>query len=152
MLAPNGHFMRQARSIITIQHHFIEFFQSLGPVRPLSNSFILEAFGYGFNNLKRRDNNDIQAQEPRYPRQLEQRRILKKYPDYMFIRETELVRLDDWADKMEKRVVSGEFLKDTKDRRNTSLVRENEHLSELRLEEGGDRITLVVLKKKGLVQ
>jgi hypothetical protein len=70
----------------------------------------------------------------------------------MFIRETELVRLDDWADKMEKRVVSGEFLKDTKDRRKTSLVRENEHLSELRLEEGGDRITLVVLKKKGLVQ
>ena len=62
----------------------------------------------------------------------------------MFICETELVRLDDWADKMEKRVVSGEFLKDTKDRRNTSLVRENEHLSELRLEEGGDRITLVV--------
>ena len=44
----------------------------------------------------------------------------------MFIRETELVRLDDWADKMEKRVVSGEFLKDTKDRRNTSLVREND--------------------------
>ncbi|MDC0868813.1 hypothetical protein OAP82_07235 [Paracoccaceae bacterium] len=45
---------------------------------------------------------------------------------------------------MEKRVVSGEFLRDTKDRRKTSLVRENEHLSELRLEEGGDRITLVV--------
>ena len=66
------------------------------------------------------------------------------HPDYMFIRETELVRLDDWADKMEKRVVSGEFLKDTKDRRKTSLVRENEHLSELRLEEGGDRLTLVV--------
>ena len=67
----------------------------------------------------------------------------------MFIRETELVRLDDWADKMEKRVVSGEFLKDTKDRRKTSLVRENEHLSELRLEEGGDLITLVVKKKEG---
>ena len=66
----------------------------------------------------------------------------------MFIRETELVRLDDWADKMEKRVVSGEFLKDTKDRRKTSLVRENEHRSELRLEEGGDRITLVVLKRR----
>lgn len=49
---------------------------------------------------------------------------------------------------MEKRVVSGEFLKDTKDRRKTSLVRENEHLSELRLEEGGDRITLVVFKKR----
>ena len=45
---------------------------------------------------------------------------------------------------MEQRIVSGEFLKDTKDRRKTSLVRENEHLSELRLEEGGDRITLVV--------
>ena len=70
----------------------------------------------------------------------------------MFIRETELFRLDDWADKMEKRVVSGEFLKDTKDRRSTSLVRDNEHLSELRLEGGGDRITLVFLKKKGLVQ
>ena len=70
----------------------------------------------------------------------------------MFIRETELFRLDDWADKMEKRVVSCEFLKDTKDRRSTSLVSDNEHLSELRLEEGGDRITLVFLKKKGLVQ
>ncbi len=76
----------------------------------------------------------------------------KNNPDYMFIRETELVRLDDWADKMEKRVVSGDFLKDTKDRRKTWLVRKNEHLSELRLEEGGDLITLVVLKKKGLVQ
>ena len=54
----------------------------------------------------------------------------------MFIRETELVRLDDWADKVEKRVVSGVFLKHTKDQRKTSLVRENEHLSELRLEEG----------------
>ena len=70
----------------------------------------------------------------------------------MFIRETELVRLDDWADKVEKRVVRGVFLKDTKDQRKTSLVRENEHLSELRLEEGDDRITLVVLKKKGLVR
>ena len=62
-------------------HHsasLYKFFQPLGPVRPLSNSFILEAFGYGFNNLKRRDINDIQAQEPRYLRQLEQRRILKK--------------------------------------------------------------------------
>ena len=36
------------------------------------------------------------------------------HPDYMFIRETELVTLDDWADKMEKWVVSGDFLKDTK--------------------------------------
>ena len=45
---------------------------------------------------------------------------------------------------MEKRVVSGEFLKDTKDRRNKSLVRENEHLSKLRFEEGVNRITLVV--------
>jgi len=53
---------------------------------------------------------------------------------------------------MEKRVVSGDFLKDTKDRRKTWFVRENEHLSELRLEEGSDLITLVVLKKKGLVQ
>ena len=70
----------------------------------------------------------------------------------MFICETELVRLGDWADKMEKRIVSGDFLKYTKDRRKTSLVRENEHLSELRLEESGDLITLVVLKKKCLVQ
>jgi hypothetical protein len=72
------------------------------------------------------------------------------HPDYMFIRETELVTLDDWADKMEKWVVSGDFLKDTKDRRKTSLVHENEHVSELRWEEDGDLITLVVLKKKGL--
>ena len=69
--------------------------------------------------------------------------------DYMFIRETELVTLDDWADKMEKWVVSGDVLKDTKDQRKTSLVHENEHLSELWLEEGGDLITLG-LKKKGL--
>jgi len=37
------------------------------------------------------------------------------HPDYMFIRETELVTLDDWADKMEKWVVSGDFLKATKE-------------------------------------
>jgi hypothetical protein len=49
---------------------------------------------------------------------------------------------------MEKRVVSSDFLKDTKDRRKTSLVRENEHLSELRLEEDGDLITPVVLKRR----
>ena len=72
------------------------------------------------------------------------------HPDYIFIRETELVKLDDWADKMEKWVVSGDFLKDTKDRRKTSLVHENEHVSELRSEEDGDLITLVVLKKKSL--
>ena len=70
----------------------------------------------------------------------------------MFIRETELVRLDDWADKMDKLVVSGEFLKDPKDRRTTSLVRDTEHLSELRLEDGGVRFILVVLHMKGPVQ
>jgi len=38
----------------------------------------------------------------------------------------------------------------SKDRRKTSLVHENEHVSELRWEEDGELITLVVLKKKGL--
>ena len=52
----------------------------------------------------------------------------------MFIRETELVTLDDWVDKMEKWVDSGDFLKNTEDRRKTSLVHENKHVSELRWE------------------
>ena len=72
------------------------------------------------------------------------------HPDYMFIRETELVTLDDWADRMEKWVFSGNFGKDTKERRKTSLVHENEHVTELRGEEDGDLINHVILKKKGL--
>lgn len=72
------------------------------------------------------------------------------HPDHMLVCETELVTLDDWADKIEKWVVSGDFLKDTKDRRKTYLVHENEHVSELRWEEDDDLITLVVLTKKGL--
>jgi len=72
------------------------------------------------------------------------------HPDYMFIRETELVTLDEWTDRMEKWVFSGNFSKDTKERRKTSLVHENEHVTELRWEEEGDLITHVILKKKGL--
>ena len=68
----------------------------------------------------------------------------------MFIRETKLVTLDDWTDRMEKWVFSGNFGKDTKERRKTSLVPENEHVTELRWEEDGDLITHVILKKKGL--
>ena len=47
------------------------------------------------------------------------------HPDYMFIRETELVSLDEWANKMEKWVTSGDFTQETRERVKTSLVHEN---------------------------
>ena len=69
----------------------------------------------------------------------------------MFIRETELVLLDQWASKIEKWITSGDFAKETKERVKTSLVHKNEHETESRLEEDGDLNTHVVLEKKGLV-
>tara|TARA_B100000886_G_C20259500_1_gene422256 strand:- start:403 stop:747 length:345 start_codon:yes stop_codon:yes gene_type:complete len=72
------------------------------------------------------------------------------HPHYMFIRETEPVSLDEWANKMEKWVTSGDFTQETLERVKTSLVHENEHVSELRWEEEGDLVTHVVLKTKGL--
>ena len=50
---------------------------------------------------------------------------------------------------MDKWVTSGDFAKETKERVKTSLVHENEHVTELRWEEDGDLVTHVVLKKKG---
>ena len=51
---------------------------------------------------------------------------------------------------MEKWVTSGNFTQETRERVKTSLVHENEHVTELRWEEEGDLVTHVVLKKKGL--
>ena len=51
---------------------------------------------------------------------------------------------------MDKWVTSSDFAKETKERVKTSLVHENEYVTELPWEEDGDLITHVVLKKKGL--
>ena len=51
---------------------------------------------------------------------------------------------------MEKWVTSGNFTQETRERVKTSLVHENEHVTELRWEEEGDLVTHVVLKKRGL--
>ncbi len=72
------------------------------------------------------------------------------HPEYMFIRETELVQLDAYADNIEEWVLSGEYAKFTKARKRTALVHENHHLTEYRWEEGEKIVTHVVLKKKGL--
>ena len=72
------------------------------------------------------------------------------HPDYMFIRETELVNLDDYANNIEEWVLSGEYAKFTENRRRTALVHENPFLTEYRWEEKDEIVTHIVLKKKGL--
>ena len=72
------------------------------------------------------------------------------HAEYMFIRETELVTLEDYADNIEEWVLSGEYANFTKDRRRTALVHENDHLTEYRWEEKNEIVTHVVLKKRGL--
>ena len=49
-------------------------------------------------------------------------------PEFMFICETELVKLDDWTDNLEKYALSGEHAKSAKERSRTVLVHENRHL------------------------
>ena len=70
-------------------------------------------------------------------------------PEFMFIRQTELITLDEWTTNMEEYAMSGAYAKNVKERRRTSLVHENRHVTEWRWEEGSELVTHVCMKKRG---
>ena len=70
-------------------------------------------------------------------------------PEFMFIRQTELITLDEWITNMEEYAMSGAYAKNVKERRRTSLIHENRHVTEWRWEEGSELVTHVCMKKRG---
>jgi hypothetical protein len=70
-------------------------------------------------------------------------------PEFMFIRQTELITLDEWITNMEEYAMSGAYAKNVKERRRTSLVHENRHVTEWRWEEDSELVTHVCMKKRG---
>ena len=70
-------------------------------------------------------------------------------PEFMFIRETELITMDDWIANMEEFSSSGAYAQRVDQSRRTSLVHENRHVTEWRWEEGDELVTHVCMKKKG---
>jgi hypothetical protein len=72
-------------------------------------------------------------------------------PEFMFIRETELITMDDWIANMEEFSSSGAYAKRVNRNRRTSLVHENRHVTEWRWEEGDELVTHVCMKKKGVL-
>ena len=70
-------------------------------------------------------------------------------PEFMFIRQTELITLDEWITNMEEYAMSGAYAKNVKERRRTSLIHENRHVTEWRWEEGSELVTHVCIKKRG---
>ena len=70
-------------------------------------------------------------------------------PEFMFIRQTELITLDEWITNMEEYAMSGASAKNVKERRRTALVYENRHVTKWRWEEGSELVTHVCMKKRG---
>ncbi|XAT57605.1 hypothetical protein GN241_09660 [Rhodobacteraceae bacterium IMCC1335] len=70
-------------------------------------------------------------------------------PEFMFIRDTELITMDDWITNMEEFSSSGAYAKRQDQSRRTSLVHENRQVTEWRWEEGDELVTHVCMKKKG---
>ena len=71
-------------------------------------------------------------------------------PEFMFIRETELINMDEWIANMKDFSLSGEYAKRRKKGSRTSLIHENRHVTEWRREDGDELVTHVCMKKKGL--
>ena len=69
-------------------------------------------------------------------------------PEFMFIRETELITMEDWITNMEQFSSSGAYAKRVDQSRRTSLVHENRHVTEWRWEEGNELVTHVCMKKR----
>ena len=55
-------------------------------------------------------------------------------PEFMFIRQTERITLNEWIRNMEEYAMSGAYAKNMEKRRRTSLVHENRHVTEWRWE------------------
>jgi len=76
--------------------------------------------------------------------------------DFLFIREAELVTLDDHMDNLDEWMTSSNASSEDRkkmmaERRRNSLIHENRFVTEIRWEEDGKIVTNVFLKKEGLV-
>ena len=72
------------------------------------------------------------------------------HEDFLFIRETELVTLDDHINNFDKFMSKPENAKELIERRRNALVHENDFVTEVRFEEKGEIVTNVFLKKDSL--
>ena len=70
--------------------------------------------------------------------------------NFLFIRETELVTLDDHMNNLDEFMSKPENAKTMTEDRINSLVHENRFVTEIRWEEKGEIVTNVFLKKDGL--
>ena len=73
------------------------------------------------------------------------------HEDFMFIREFEMVTLEDHINNIDIFMTDQDRTKMMAERRRTSLIHENRFVTEVRWEEGGEIVTNVFLKKEGLV-
>ena len=73
------------------------------------------------------------------------------HEDFMFIREFEMVTLEDHINNIDIFMTEQDRTKMMAERRRTSLIHENRFVTEVRWEEGGEIVTNVFLKKEGLV-
>jgi len=69
------------------------------------------------------------------------------HEDFLFIRETELLTLDDHVENIDRLVTTTDFAKVQNS--NAVLIHENEYVSEVRWRDGEDIVTAVVLLKNG---
>ena len=73
------------------------------------------------------------------------------HEDFMFIREFEMVTLEDHINNIDIFMTEQDRTKMMAERRRTSLIHENRFVTEVRWEEKGEIVTNVFLKKEGLV-
>ena len=73
------------------------------------------------------------------------------HEDFMFIREFEMVTLEDHINNIDIFMTEQDRTKMMAERRRNSLIHENRFVTEVRWEEGGELVTNVFLKKEGLV-
>ena len=73
------------------------------------------------------------------------------HEDFMFIREFEMVTLEDHINNINIFMTEQDRTKMMAERRRNSLIHESRFVTEVRWEEGGEIVTNVFLKKEGLV-
>ena len=73
------------------------------------------------------------------------------HEDFMFIREFEMVTLEDHINNIDIFMTEQDRTKMMAERRRNSLIHENRFVTEVRWEEGSEIVTNVFLKKEGLV-
>ena len=69
------------------------------------------------------------------------------HEDFLFIRETELLTLEDHVENIDRLVTTTNFAE--KQNKQAVLIHENEYVSEVRWRDGDEIVTAVVLLKNG---